>query len=196
MEKTLITTGRVAIHCEVTVKTVNNWIDGGHLKAGTTPGRHHRIRVVDFKEFLRQHGLPPLETAPQLPTKPKVLVVDDDEHIVKTILKYLQRHGYEVSAALNGFHAGLEVERFKPDLVILDLMMPFMDGFEVCKSIKADPATEHTKVLILTGYTEEGFIEKAKECGADDWLAKPASLQALVGKAEQLIKQGSAALRQ
>ena len=196
MEKTLITTGRVAIHCEVTVKTVNNWIDGGHLKAGTTPGRHHRIKVVDFKEFLRRHGLPPLEQAPQLPTKPKVLVVDDDEDVVKTILKYLQRQGYEVCAALNGFIAGLEVERFKPDLVILDLMMPFMDGFEVCKWIKADPATEHTKVLILTGYAEEGFIEKAKECGADDWLEKPASLAELLGKAEQLIKQGSAAQRQ
>ncbi len=140
--------------------------------------------------------MPPLEEKSPSAARPRVLVVDDDEDVVKIISQYLQRHGYDVSTALNGFNAGLEVERFQPYLESLDLMMPYMDGFEACKWIKADPATEHTKVLILTGYAEEGFIEQAKECGADDWLAKPASLPELLGKAEQLIKQGSAALRQ
>ncbi len=196
LEKTLITTGKVARQCQVTVKTVNNWIKTGSLKACTTPGRHHRIHIVDFKEFLQRHGMPPLEEESPSSARPRVLVVDDDEGVVLPIASYLRLNGYEVSTALNGFNAGLEVERFKPDLVILDLMMPYMDGFEVCKWIKADSATEHIKLLILTGYTEEGFIEQAKECGADDWLAKPASLSELLGKAEQLIKQGSATQRQ
>ena len=187
--KTVFTTGEVAAHCKVTHRTVYNWVKSGHLEAYATPGRHHRIRLQDLREFLKKHAMPPLEETPSLPDKLRILVVDDEPNIVKAITHFLTgQEDYEVAAAFNGFNAGLEVERFHPDLVILDLMMPYVDGFEVCKTIKSSPETEHIKVLVMTGYAEEGFISKAIECGADSWLAKPCTMADLGEKIEELCE--------
>ena len=88
---------------------------------------------------------------------------------------------------MNGFNAGLEIERFEPDLVVLDLMMPYVDGFQVCRTLKADAATEHIKVLILTGYTEQGFIDQAMLCGADHWMGKPLDAGAFRSRVAELV---------
>ena len=174
----MITTGDVAAHCNVTYNTVNNWIRQGQLKASRTPGRHSRIHLSDFSSFLKQHALPPFED-PSFGNL-KVLVVDDETSTVAPIVRFLKRsYECDVEVAYNGFDAGLQVERFQPDLVILDIMMPHVDGFEVCTSIKSNPATQSMKVIVVTGYKEEGFIVKALECGADDWLGKPFLLKEL-----------------
>ena len=176
--ESLLTTGEIAAHCQVTVKTVNNWINKGELKSAITPGRHHRIAVRDFNTFLRTHNLPLFGDPTE--QKRRILVVDDEAEVARVIVKGLRRTGqYEVASAADGFEAGLQLARFGPDLVVLDLVMPNLDGFRVCRLIKSNPETRHIKVLVLTGHASEKNRGLALECGADAFLAKPLELRQL-----------------
>ena len=115
--------------------------------------------------------------------------MDDDEVVARTITQFLKTEGiYEIATAFNGFNAGLEVMSFHPDLVILDLMMPYVDGFGVCQTIKSNPKTEQIKVLVATAYTEEETINRALACGADSWLGKPFKMEELKQKVEELLE--------
>ena len=190
--KAVLTTGDVASHCHVSYQTVHHWIKAGKLEAYATPGRHQRITPVDFREFLRKYDMPPFhERASESGSAlRKVLVVDDDLDVAKVIFNALAQTGiYELASAANGFNAGLEVARFRPDLVLLDLMMPHVDGFEVCHTIKSAPDTEHILVLVVTAYTEERFISRALECGADGWLAKPFKMAQLLKDVDALLRK-------
>ncbi len=185
-QQSLLTTGEVAAHCQVSVKTVNNWINKGTLQAAITPGRHHRIAVTVFNTFLRAHNLPLFGESPDL--KRRILVVDDEADVTQVIVKGLRKTGqYEVANAADGFEAGIQVARFGPDLVVLDLMMPNLDGFQVCRLIKSNPDTRHIKVLVLTGYASEQNKGLAMECGADAFLAKPIELEQLREHVEKLF---------
>lgn len=192
--KTLLTTGDVTAHCAVSYEAVNNWIKDGRLKAYTTPGGHYRIRLDDFHAFLKTYGMPPYET-PQS-RKRKVLVVDDKAELVRTIIEFLEATGeYECVSARDGFEAGLLVPTFGPDLVLLDLMMPQMDGFQVCRRLKADPKTQSIQILVMTAYPEDGNLEKARACGADECLVKPFTIGTLKQQVEALFAQHARRLR-
>lgn len=187
-EKTVISTGVVAAHCQVSYDTVKNWIRMGKLPAYATPGRRHLIRLEDFQAFLKTYGMPAYEAA--RPRKRKILVVDDHEELVQTIIEFLEAtREYECAAASDGFEAGLQVMTFAPDLVLLDLRMTQMDGFQVCRRLKADPKTQHTLVLVMTAYAEERNLDKARACGADDCLVKPFTMEALKQQVEVLFEQ-------
>lgn len=184
--KTLLTTGEVAAHCEVSVKTVNNWINSGHLKAATTPGRHHRVRVDVFNAFLREHDLPLYEG--EHVERCRILIADDEEDVVQVLVKSFRKTDqYEVATAFDGFEAGLQVAKFEPDLVILDLIMPNLDGFKVCQLIKSNPDTKHIKVLVLTGYASDENRQKALDCGADGFMTKPLKIAELQERVEELL---------
>ena len=189
--KIALTTGDVAAHCLISADTVINWIKEKKLKAYTTPGGHRRIHVSDFKVFLNEYNLPPypedvLETR-------KVLVVDDEPKVVELITNCLgMTDQYELATAADGFDAGLQVSKFNPNLIILDLMMPNIDGFNVCKRIKSSSDTSHIRILVITGYGTDENIQKALACGADDYLEKPFQLNELVKKVEELIHRKQA----
>lgn len=186
--KTVVTTGEVAAHCQVSYETVHNWIRAGHLNAHVTPGRRHRIVLDEFRRFLTAHGMPPYEMAS--PRKRKLLVVDDEAVLVKTITEFFEATGeYECAAAGDGFEAGLLVLTFGPDLVLLDLRMPQMDGFQVCRRLKSDPKTQPIQILVMTAYPEDGHLDKARACGADECLVKPFTLEALKQTVEALFEQ-------
>lgn len=186
--KQTLTTGDVAAHCSVTYQTAHNWIKSGQIIAFRTPGRHHRIRLKDFDEFLKSHAMPPFEEKPRISARLKVLVVDDDPVVVETIISSLGvEDKYEVTSAFDGFSAGLQVERVRPNLVILDLMMPLVNGFDVCKTIKSEHT--ETKVLVITGYPSDENVATALECGADGWLAKPFKIGELSEKVDELIER-------
>jgi len=183
-----LTTGEVAAHCQVSTETVANWIKSGKLNAFSTPGRHRRILVDDFKAFLQTHNMPPWEEGP--PPKPRILIVDDEPGIVQLITQVLSRTGpYELAAAADGFDAGLQLTTFGPDLVVLDLMMPNIDGFEVCRRIKSHPDTQHIAVLVVTAYAQDENIQKALECGADYCMSKPFDPFELVKRIDALIQR-------
>ena len=182
--QTLLTTGEIAAHCRVSYEAVSKWIKSGKLKAYTTPGRHRRIRQADFEEFLERYNLPPL-AAPTLTRK--VLIVDDDPAIVKLLSAFFRKTGaYEIATATDGFEAGIQIAAFCPELVILDLMMPNIDGFKVCKRIKASPKTREILVVVLTGFATPENIQKALQCGANCCLEKPITLPDFAQHLERL----------
>ena len=197
-DKTLLTTGDIARHCQVTQRTVHNWIQTGYLPTSRTPGRHQRIQVVDFQHFLHEHQLPAYgQPAPEpaAGVLPRVLVVDDDPHVRGVILQALQRLGkYEVASAVDGFTAGLEVGRFHPDVVILDILMPHINGIDACRLIKGDPGTSDTRVLVVSALPQEDFCLQVTELGIDGWMQKPIRMVELVARVSELVDVPSRAL--
>lgn len=167
-------------HCKVASKTIINWIDAGYIKAYRTPGGHRRINRKDLEAFMQKQGIPIPETVAE-DNRKKILVVDDDPIIVESIVQCLEEdeHDYEVISAADGFEAGLQVNHFKPDLLILDIMMPDIKGFDVCKKIKSTPETKDTKIVILSAYLDEEKFARMKEYGADACFSKPLPLSQL-----------------
>jgi excisionase family DNA binding protein len=183
-DEALLTTGEIAAHCRVSYEAVSKWIKSGKLKAYTTPGRHRRVRRADFEEFLREYNLPPLAGAPR---RRKVLIVDDDPAILSVLSAFFAKGGqYEVATAADGFEAGTQIAGNCPELVILDLMMPNIDGFKVCEGIRSNPKTRRIIVVVLTGYATPENVRKALECGADCCLEKPVVLGELAQKLDEL----------
>lgn len=182
-ERRFLTTGEIARHCQVSHLTVSNWIRAGKLAASRTPGGHYRVAREDFLQFLLMYKFP----IPEQEEGKRVLVVDDDRPLAETIAQTLQEDGYQVSVAFDGYEAGVKMATLKPDLLILDLIMPGMDGFAVCQRVKADPEAKRTKILAMTGFVQEGNVAKAVECGADLCLEKPFRMQTLIAAAAKLL---------
>ncbi len=196
--KKLLTTGDIASHCQVSYETVSNWIKSGKLKSHATPGRHRRISREDFVDFLSTHDMPPLDAQPSTPERRRLLLVDDEPAILNLIIRYFQRHDapYDLCTANDGFEAGLQMARFRPDLVVLDLMMPHVDGFRVCKLIRSNPQMRDTGILVVTGYASDENIAKAMAEGADSWLAKPFEPAELAKQVERvLVARGKPVLK-
>jgi excisionase family DNA binding protein len=170
--KEVLTTFQAAAYCKVSPFTIRNWVESGKLPAYKTPGGHRRIRKEDLDEFLRKYEMP----AGDLNTdRKKVLVVDDEEtvaNLMSRIVKDVDTEA-EVAVALDGFEAGALVTSFKPQIVILDLIMPGLDGFEVCKRIKKNSDTSAAIVIGVTGYYSAEAAEKFAGCGGWQLLTKP-----------------------
>lgn len=191
MNDRLLTTSEVAQYCQVTNDGVVKWIKAKKLKAYSTPGGHYRIRKSDFKDFLGRYGMP---VDPNFFTeeKKRILVVDDESSIVEVISQALaDAQAFQVNTAHDGYEAGLKIGTFRPDLIILDIMMPHMDGIEVCKRIKADPDTETIKVVAITGHPEQGNIDRAYRSGADLCLMKPLQIEHLRREVARLLEQAA-----
>ena len=187
-KRTILTTGDVAGHCQVSYETVKNWIKAGKLKAFKTPGDHSRILIEDFRQFLQEYDMPPYDES--VSDARMILVVDDTEELVRGVTDFFNMmDGYEAGSAFDGYEAGVQVTTFRPDLIILDLIMPHVNGFEVCKKIKSDPATQHIRILAITAHPEDGNLERILACGADDCLEKPFKLEALKDKVEALFEK-------
>ena len=189
VEKTVFTTGDVAAHCHVSQETVANWIRQGRLVAYQTPGRHRRIPLSELRSFLAKHGMPAIGAEGGGGSQERrVLVVDDEPNVVSIIVDFLSRdERYVLATAADGFDAGLQLATFNPDLVILDLMMPYLDGFSVCERIKSSTVTSHIKVLVITGYADQTNIDRALSSGADFCLEKPFKVQDLKLRVDALL---------
>ena len=120
--------------------------------------------------------------------KPTVLIVEDNEQNLELLKIYMEDvPEAEVITAGNGVEALEQIEEYSPDLVLLDIMMPRMSGFEVCKRIKADPKTRDITVVMVTALNETSDIERAAKCGTDDYLSKPIDRQAMVNLVRSLL---------
>ncbi|HMK34957.1 MAG TPA: response regulator [Desulfomonilaceae bacterium] len=185
----VLTVYQASKYCSVTPKTICNWVDEGHIKAFRTVGGHRRIRREDLEAFLRRMNIPFAAEVAEDERK-RILVIDDDKLIVETIVRSLEEepHDYEIISAADGFEAGLQVSHFKPDLMILDIMMPDIDGYEVCKRVKQDPMTCGMKVIVLSAYLDEENYEKMKNYGADVCFSKPLPLEKLKKEVADLLE--------
>jgi len=120
-------------------------------------------------------------------TNKRILIVDDDLQVQKLLTVMFSSKKFETKTASSGFEAGAKVVKFKPDLILLDLFMPEVSGFEVCKQIKKDSETSHIKILALTGYDSKVNRERIMEAGADDYMAKPVEKDVLLRHVEDLL---------
>ncbi len=184
-QKDFLTIPEAAKICAVNRSTLWRWIKSGKLQASVTVGKHHRILKEDLEAFLIDNGMFPLAKK-QFPRN-KILIVDDNPLILKAFKKTFFLANYEVETAQEGFEAGAKVMQFKPDLIILDLIMPGMDGFEVCKYLKKDPATSHIIIVALTGYDTEENRKRIIAAGADAYFTKPVDKDTLVQQVDSLL---------
>ncbi len=123
--------------------------------------------------------------------KATILVVDDEEDIVELVNLNLAREGYRVLSCTTGEKA-LEIARSKlPDLIVLDLMLPGIDGLEVCRRLKSGPKTEHVPIVMLTAKGEDADIVTGLELGADDYVTKPFSGKVLVARVRRLLRRAT-----
>ena len=192
-DKAVFTTFEAAKLCHVSPLSIINWVNAGRLPAFRTPGGHRRIRREDLVRFMRDNGMPLPEELREGSGRPRVLVVDDEASIREVLTEHLttREKPYEVMAAADGFEAGRLVATFKPDVVLLDLRMPGMDGFQVCRTVKADPETSNTVVIAMTGYYTPETEARILECGAMRCIAKPIEPSALGTQIDQLFDLGT-----
>ena len=122
---------------------------------------------------------------------PKVLVVDDEQDILELIRHSLAKEGFEVHVAANGAQAIEQARKVKPEIIIMDVMMPVMDGMEACRQLKDNPDTKNIPVIFLTARSEE-FAELAGfEAGADDYIAKPVRNRVLLSRVKAILRRGN-----
>jgi len=177
--KTVFTTGEAAKICKVSQQTIIRCFDSGQLKGFRVPGsRFRRIPREQLYIFMRDNGIPTdaLESG-----KRKILIVDDDEELVELIVDVLDRDGrFEVRTTNNGFDAGMMVKDYRPDLIVLDVMLPDINGKEVCQRVRSDSTMDDVRIICISGMVEEDKVGELRVAGANDFMHKPFEVERLV----------------
>jgi excisionase family DNA binding protein len=184
-----LTTGEIAAACQVTIPTVKRWIREGHLAAFQTAGGHFRVTDEEFQRFQTAHGIPGARPEPAAPEAlPKILIVDDDVALLETLWEALSaEHRYKVEVAQDGYEGLIKVGSFAPNLLVLDIRMPGLNGFQVCRRVKSDPATKGTRILAMSGHGGAEGREQILDAGADEFLEKPITLPELYAAVGRLL---------
>jgi len=179
----IITTQAAADHCRVSLPTLKRWIDTGSLPAFRTPGGHRRILVDEFQRFLSAEGMPPYPEA----TDQRILIADDNPGTVAVLLEALSAdpRGFALASATDGYDALVKVGAFKPTVLVLDVLMPGLNGIEVCRRLRAGPETAGIRILGITG--QHTLIPDLLAAGADACLAKPWRLEVLRSELDRLL---------
>ena len=185
MKNGFYTAPEAAKICSVSRTTMWRWVKYGELKGFRTPRGIYKIRKKDLESFIRKKmkHLPVVD----LLQKKKILIVDDDKQIVEVLSQMLSSDGYQIEKAFDGFEAGRKVIQFMPDLMILDLYMPGMDGFEVCRRVKKDSDTSHILIMALTGFDTPENEDRIMKAGADGYMAKPVDKDELIQNIEDIL---------
>lgn len=191
--KDTFTTFEISQFCNVFITTVANWIDEGKLPAYRTPGGHRRVMRKDLLDFLAKYEMPVPEALLESNEK-KILVVDDNPETVEMIKQALQKQNpaYILRTADNGFEAGKQVAVFRPHIVILDVVLPGLDGLQVCQNIRKDPLTSGIHVIIITGHDEKSTREEFHHLGIDAYMEKPLDLVKLTGRVIEIFQKDAA----
>lgn len=186
VRKPFYTTGEVAEICGISQQTVIRSFDAGRLGGFRIPGsRFRKIPLENLIQFMKENGIPldRLEMG-----KRRVLVVDDDPAIVEMLVELLERDGrFEVRTAATGFDAGLRTKEFHPDVIVLDYMLPDINGNAVIRSIRADASLADVKIIIVSGVVNRDDVKSLIHCGADEFLQKPFSIEQLVRLITELV---------
>ena len=185
--KTVFTTGEAAKICKVSQQTIIRCFDSGQLKGFRVPGsKFRRIPRELLYKFMKENNIPTdaLESG-----KRKALIVDDDPELVELIRDVLESDGrFEVRVANNGFDAGMMVREYHPDVMVLDVMLPDINGKEVCQRIRKETALDDVKIICISGMVEEDKIADLKLSGADDFLHKPFEIEQLIERICSLLE--------
>ncbi len=184
--KTVFTTGEAAKICKVSQQTIIRCFDSGQLKGFRVPGsRFRRIPRDILYKFMKDNGIPTdaLESG-----KRKALIVDDDEELVELIVDALEADGrFETRVANNGFDAGMMVKEYHPDIIVLDVMLPDINGKEVCQRVRTDTTLDDVRIVCISGMVEQEKIQDLKDSGADHFLQKPFEVDQLIERICRLL---------
>lgn len=179
--KDLYTTGEAADICKVSQQTIIRCFDSGRLKGFRVPGsRFRRIPRQSLVAFMKENNIPldALES-----DRRKILVVDDDAEIVELMVDVLARDGrFEIITASSGYEAGIATQRHRPELILLDYMLPDVNGNVVCQTIKKNPEFENIKIIIISGVVKQDEIDQLLKSGAEGFIKKPFDLTELINK--------------
>src|SRR5262245_21786373 len=177
--KTVFTTGEAAKICKVSQQTIIRCFDSGQLKGFRVPGsKFRRIPRDLLYKFMKENGIPTdaLESG-----KRKALIVDDDQELVELIRNVLEADGrFEDRVANNGFDAGMMVKEYHPDVLVLDVMLPDINGKEVCQRIRSDNTLDDVKIICISGMVERDKIDDLILSGANEFLQKPFEVEQLI----------------
>lgn len=186
-EQKAYTTFEAAKICHVTHHSIKNWIKQGLIKASRTPGGHYRILEEDLDAFREQYDMFPRDKAAN---RRRVMIVDDDPDALALMEKILTDEGFELIKVSNATEVGLKAAQLSPDLILLDFLMPEINGFEVCKALRENELTRATPIMAVTCLSKEQDIERIFACGADEYLAKPFKVDQMLEKVRELIGRG------
>lgn len=185
-DRAVFTTGEAAEICQVSQQTIIRCFDAGRLKGFRVPGsRFRRIPREELLRFMKDNEIPLDRLGP---VKRRVLVVDDDPNIVELFCDVLQRDPrFEVRTASSGYDAGLMTQEFRPDLIILDFMLPDINGNVVCRAIRSNPELADTRIIVVSGVVNQDEINDLIEAGADEFVKKPFNIEKLIGRVRDLL---------
>ncbi|MAB73080.1 MAG: regulator [Planctomycetaceae bacterium] len=178
-DKQVLTTGEAAELCNVSQQTIIRCFDNGRLTGFRVPGsRFRRIPRAELIRFMKANEIPVELLDGDLT---RILVVDDDPSIVRIIGEMLEREDrFEVRTASTGYDAGMMTREFRPNVILLDYMLPDVNGNVVCQRIKADPDLADTRVVIISGVVRQEEIDDLMAAGADAFIPKPFQVGALI----------------
>jgi excisionase family DNA binding protein len=185
--KDLFTTGEAADVCKVSQQTIIRCFDSGRLEGFRVPGsKFRRIPRLSLIKFMKDNSIP-LDNIDS--GKRKVLIVDDDDEIIEMMVDILARDGrFETRTASSGYEAGIATEEFRPDLILLDYMLPDINGNVVCQTIRRNPKFEDIKIIIVSGVVREDDIEQLLQSGAEGFIRKPFKIDVLTDKVAAALK--------
>lgn len=185
--KTVFTTGEAAKICKVSQQTIIRCFDNGQLKGFRVPGsRFRRIPRESLYKFMKDNGIPTdaLESG-----KRKVLLVDDDTELLELMNKVIEDDGrFEVRIATNGFDAGMMVKEYRPDVIVLDVMLPDINGKEVCQRVRSDSSLDSVRIICISGMIEQDKVAGLRAAGADDFMQKPFTVDRLIERVCDLLE--------
>ncbi|MCP4810489.1 MAG: response regulator [Proteobacteria bacterium] len=179
---TYYTTYQVSKILGVSLPTVVNWVNSNKMRAHRTPGGHRRIARNDLIGFAREFNYPLSdEFLAESTGRRRVLIVDDERDFSDMVREYLTIKGqFDVEVADSGFAAGYTVARFKPDIILMDIMMPDMDGFEVIRMLRAGRDTRHIPIVACTAYRDVEVERRVQEESFNGFIQKPLKLDELL----------------
>ncbi len=187
IRRSFFTTFEISQICEVNPTTVQNWIKGKKLRAFQTPGGHRRVRRPDLVSFLKEFGMP---IPAGLASDPHLIMLVDDEIDILDLLEGVMTSGdeeVEVMKAQNGIEALLKIGESKPSLLILDIRMPGMDGYEICRKLRSNPSTQNIKIVAISGDHDPAIKKRILRAGADFFITKPIDVVEFRKKCFELI---------
>jgi excisionase family DNA binding protein len=179
--KDLLTTGEAAEICKVSQQTIIRCFDAGRLEGFRIPGsKFRRIPRQSLIKFMKENNIPleGLESG-----RKKVLIVDDDAEIVELLVDVLGREGkFDTRTASSGYDAGILTEQFRPDLILLDYMLPDVNGNIVCQTIRRNPEFENIRIIIVSGVIKQDEIDQLLKSGAEGFIRKPFDIAELIDR--------------
>ena len=176
-----LTLGQAARFLGVAQSTIRKWSDQGRVPAFYTPGGHRRFRRGDLESFLARSG-PGRQQA-----GPTVLLVDEDERMRELVRIELEREGYDVQEAASADEGLASIESHKPELILLDVMMPHVDGWEMLRRIQEQHGAGAIPVLMFSGQVDEAARRQAASSGASGFVGKGFDLDELVDQAKAIV---------